>query len=115
MASDIDVEQMRTEIAESHGCGSTHVMPVAVHEVTEGQTVWKVVVEVFDLIGHPEAKRCYAWSGAGNKHNKAARFVTVLGIAPVVSPQTAVQAFIVRDFKKAKRPVRNQSSMSAKE
>jgi hypothetical protein len=57
-----------------------------------GQSVaWEGVVEVFNLTGHPKAKRCYAWSYQGNKEEQ---FVTVLEIPPVVSPQTAVRASI---------------------
>jgi len=33
-----------------------------VHEVINGQTVLDGRVEVFDLIGHPKAKRVYTWS-----------------------------------------------------
>jgi hypothetical protein len=28
----------------------------------EGKTAWQGTVEVFDLIGHPKAKRAYAWT-----------------------------------------------------
>ena len=31
-------------------------------ETFQGKTVWEGDVEVFDLIGHPKAKRCYAWA-----------------------------------------------------
>ena len=44
-----------------HGCESLHVESVAVKEVFEGQTAWETKVEVFDLIGHRQAKRAYAW------------------------------------------------------
>jgi hypothetical protein len=37
-----------------------HLSPV--HETFQGQTVWAGEVEVFDLVGHPKAKRCYAWA-----------------------------------------------------
>jgi len=33
-----------------------------VHEVINGQTVLHGRVEVFDLLGHPKAKRVYTWS-----------------------------------------------------
>jgi hypothetical protein len=98
MASNEDIGRMQTAIAALHGCGSRHVMPVAVHEVSEGPTAWRVVVEVFDLIGHAEAVRCYAWIHAKGRME---RFVIVLEIPPVVTPQTAVQAFLMRQAKKA--------------
>jgi len=30
-----------------------------VHEMIEEKTIWKGDVEVFDLYGHPSAKKCY--------------------------------------------------------
>ena len=64
-------------------------MPVV--EQFEGKTAWRGTVEVFDLIGHPKAKRAYAWRYRDGDQNKT---VTVLGIQPVDSPQTAVKVAI---------------------
>ncbi len=61
-----------------HGCNSTWVESVPVHEVFRGQTVWRGVVEVFDLSGHPKAKREYGWSHKGGPKDQDERFVTVL-------------------------------------
>lgn len=47
-------------IKKMHGCDSTYVESVPVHEVFQGKTIWAGEVEVFDLHGHPRAKRCYA-------------------------------------------------------
>ena len=49
-------------IRELHGCGSKWIETVPVREVYQGKTAWQGEVEVFDLNGHPKAKRCYAWS-----------------------------------------------------
>jgi hypothetical protein len=52
-------------------------------------------------MGHPQAKRAYAWSyETGGKR----RFLAVLGLGPVVDARTAVQASIVVAERK-KRPV----------
>ena len=69
-----------------HKCGSTHVESVPVHEVFQGQTVWQGDVEVFNLIGHPKAKRCYGWS-----YGEPEEFITILELPPVDSPQSAVK------------------------
>jgi hypothetical protein len=61
------------------------------------------VVEAFDLIGHPKAKRCYAWSHLEGDRDERTRYVAVLEIPPVVSPETAVRASIVSDMKKGKK------------
>ena len=75
-------------------------MPVT--EIFRGKTLWQGDVEVFDLTGHPKAKRAYGWSHPEGADNKGERFVTVLEIPPVVSAETAVKVAIVADIKKKK-------------
>jgi hypothetical protein len=94
------IERIQMVIAQLHGCDSKHVESVPVHEVFRGKTVWDGIVEVFDLVGHPKAKRCYAWSHPEGTDDKGERFVTVLELPPVVSPKTAVQVAAVNDIKK---------------
>lgn len=100
MANPEYIENLRSVIGKLHGCGSKHVESVPVHEVFRGQTVWDGVVEVFDLTGHPKAKRAYGWSHPDGPQDRQERFVTVLEIPPVVSAVTAVRASIVADAKK---------------
>ena len=76
-----------------------HRETVSVHEIFRGQTVWQGEVEVFDLNGHPKAKRAYAWSHREGKNDAGERFVAVLELPPVISPETAVRASIVSDSK----------------
>jgi hypothetical protein len=64
-----------------------------------GQTVWQGDVEVFDLTGHPYAKRAYGWSHKEGKDDSGERFVTVLELPPVESAETAVRVQIVKDAK----------------
>src|SRR5208282_6059515 len=42
-------------------------------------------VEVFDLHGHPKAKRAYAWRHLNEKNDECTRFVAELEIPPAVS------------------------------
>ena len=100
MANPEYIENLRAVIDKVHGCDSKHVESVPVHEVFEGETAWRRVVEVFDLIGHPKAKRCYSWSHLEGEYHERTRYVAVLEIPPVVSPETAVRASIVADAKK---------------
>jgi hypothetical protein len=51
------------------------------------------------LKGHPKADRAYAWIHQTDDPTHPNRHVTVLHVPPVVSPQTAVQAAIVQEFK----------------
>ncbi len=80
-----------------HGCESLHVESVPVKEVFEGQTAWQGTVEVFDLIGHPKAKRAYAWTHRVGDQNKT---VAVLEIPPVDSPESAVKVAIASKDRK---------------
>jgi hypothetical protein len=66
-------------------------------QVFEGQTAWEGTVEVFDLVGHPKAKRAYAWSYRDGNETKC---VAVLEIPPVDSPQNAVKVAIAAKAKK---------------
>jgi hypothetical protein len=93
------IESLRAVIGKLHGCDSKHVESVPVHEVFRGKTVWDGVVEVFDLVGHPKAKRAYGWSHPDGPDDTEERFVTVLELPPVVSPETAVKAAIVAEVK----------------
>jgi hypothetical protein len=72
---------------------------VPVKEVFNGQTVWDGIVEVFDLHGHLKANKAYAWSHATDDPDKPTRHVTVLHAPPAVSPETAVRAAILQEFK----------------
>ena len=57
---------------------------------------------MFDLTGHPKAKRAYAWMHLDGPADSLDRYVAVLEIPPVVSAQTAVKAAIVAEIKRSK-------------
>ena len=56
--------------------------------------------EVFAITGHPKAKRCYAWGHVSGDDDQARRYVCVLELPPVDSPETAVRAGIMSEIKK---------------
>jgi len=86
-----EITELKDAIRATHGRESLHVESIPVKEVSEGQTAWEGTVEVFDLVGHPEAKRAYAWTHRDGDENKT---VVVLQIPPVDSPQSAVKVVI---------------------
>jgi hypothetical protein len=86
-----DIQLLHKAIRETRRCNSRHVASVPVVEQFEGQTEWQGLVEVFDLIGHPQAKRAYAWSYQDGDKIKS---ITILEIPPVDSPQSAVKVAI---------------------
>ncbi len=92
-------KELEKAILELHGYNSKGVESVPVKEVFEGETVWAGVVEVFDLLNHPTAKRVYVWSHEieGSKKRK---FYTVLHQGKIDSPEKAVRAAIIQDYKK---------------
>jgi len=90
-------------ILHLHACQASWTGSAPVHEVFQGQTVWKGNVEIFTLSGHPKAKKAYAWSHPHGQDDTGERFVTVLEIPPVESPVTAVRTAIVADGKKRKK------------
>ncbi len=92
------IGELRSVIKRLHGAESKHVQSVPVKEVHQGKTVWDGVVEVFDLIGHPETHRVYAWTHETDKPGKP-KHVTVLHLPPVVSPETAVRAAIIQEYR----------------
>ena len=94
--------RLNVTIQQLHNCGAVWRESVPVEEVFNGKTIWKGEVEVFDLNGHPKAKRAYAWSHKDGKDDSDEKFVTVLEIPPVVSPETAVKVAIVAEVRNKK-------------
>jgi len=94
------IDELRDVIRRLHGVESTHVESVPIKEVFQGKTVWDGIVEVFELHGHPNARKIYAWSHETGMPNQP-RFVTVLHAAPITSPVLAVRAAIVQEFRNA--------------
>jgi hypothetical protein len=94
------IESIQDAIRRLHGCESRHIESVPVCEEFRGKTVWSGTVEVFNLIGHPKAKQCYAWGHRAGKEDKESRYVIVLNVPPVDSPAAAVRASIASDSAK---------------
>lgn len=90
------IEELRETIRRLHGADSTHIQSVPVKELHQGKTVWEGVVEIFELHGHPKATHAYAWA---HDTNGGTRHVAVLKIPPVISPETAVRAAIVQEYR----------------
>ncbi len=93
------IEELQSVIKRLHKSDSTHVETVSVKEVFGGQTVWDGEVEVFDLHDHPDALRVYAWTHKTDDTDNPKRHVTVLHIPPATSPENAVKASIISDYK----------------
>ena len=107
MNSDEYIEELKAVILNLHGATATHVETVPVIETFNGQTIWEGEVEVFDLEGHPKASRVYAWAHETDDADRPKRHVTVLHVPPVTSPELAVRASIIQDYRKANEQQEN--------
>lgn len=87
-------DELKVATESQHGCKAAFAHEIPVTETWQGKTVWDGTVSVFDLTGHPEAKRAYAWSEPVEGSEKR-QFFTVLELPPVDSALAAVRASIV--------------------
>jgi hypothetical protein len=93
---DVAPDQLQRAVEDQHGCKARLARIEAVELDFEGEPVWEGAVHVFDITGHPKAKRAYAWSSPIDGSTKR-RFYAVLELPPVTSAQDAVRAAIVAD------------------
>jgi hypothetical protein len=85
--------RLQDAIRRLNGCESRYLETVSVSESVsgfKGNTAWQGEVAVFEIYGHTQAKRAYAWSST--LPNKETRYVVVLEVPPIKCPRTAVQA-----------------------
>ncbi len=94
------LSDLRTAVERLHGCRAIHNDSVSVREEFQGQTAWEGVVEVFE-VDHPDTDTCYAWSSPMEGSDRRI-FYAVLKVPPVDSPEKAVRASIVKDYRKEK-------------
>jgi hypothetical protein len=74
--------RLQMAIEHLHKCRAEWRETVPVHEMFQGQTVWQGDVEVFDLTGHPKAKRCYGWSHREGPNDEGGKVRCRLGNTP---------------------------------
>jgi hypothetical protein len=91
------IAELRATVRRLHACEAAHSRTEAVREVVQGRVLWEGNVEVFALLGHDRALRCYAWGHLNDVGQW--EVTTVLAIPPVVSAQTAVLAAIAARIK----------------
>jgi len=94
------IPALQDAIRHMHGVESRWIESVEVDETFEGAQVWKGEVQVFELVGHPKATLCYAWSEASQGNRR--RFFAALGVSPVDSAAKAVRASIAADAKRVR-------------
>ena len=85
-------------VEKLHQCAAAFSCDHEITEWHEGELVWSGVVFQFDLIDHPSARTCYAWASPVDGSNRE-RVYAILHEPPIDSPQAAVRAAIVADYK----------------
>jgi hypothetical protein len=99
-----------------HECDSDHIASVCVTERSNGKIIWDGTVEVFGLIGHPQAMFCYAWAYRNGRGKN--EYAAVLGLPPVKTAHYAVRAALAAQGKNqresTKRPSENSTKLKAK-
>ena len=99
---EVNASELKQAVEKTHGGVATLIEAVQISETYQGKPVWEGVVHVFELTGHPTATRCYAWSSAVESGKKR-RFYAVLHSPPIASPQDAVRAAIVQEYRSTNR------------
>ncbi len=96
--SKMPIAGVQQAIRDLHSCGSEYRSTTHVIQVFVDQEVWEGDVYTFDLLGHPSAVCCYAWSNPV-EGSEIRRFVAVLNEPPVNSPMAAVSAAVEKEYK----------------
>ena len=99
--AEVNASELKRAVESQHGCTAALAQSVPVQETFGGKTVWEGVVHVFDLTGHPKAKRAYAWSSSIEGSDKR-RLFAVLHVPPITSPAATVRAAIVAEQRAVK-------------
>ena len=90
--------KLQIAVQRLFNCQATFSETVPIREEVDGKILWEGEVKVFDLIGHPKARRCYAWTHPTNK----SRTVALLEIPPVTTALAAVKASLIAESKQRK-------------
>jgi hypothetical protein len=93
--AEVEPSELKRAVEAQHGGTATFFQSVLVDERHDGKPGWQGIVHVFDLEGHPKAKRVYAWSVSMEWGNR--RFFAVLHTGSVTGPSEAVRAAIVTE------------------
>lgn len=95
---EIAIAELQKSIEKIYNCAAKWVETTPVKEIFQDQIVWDGAVQIFDLQGHPDATRCYAWS-YGFEDSNMRKIFAVLHKGVVNSPLAAVRAAIVAEHR----------------
>jgi len=93
------IANIKDTIETMHECEALHIASERVIEHLRGEAGWDGIVETFEIHGHPNAARCYAWS---LYESGEVKYVTVLELPPVDSAGTAAKFALLSNCCKLK-------------
>src|SRR5690348_15951644 len=88
--------ELKRAVEAEHGGTATFVQAVPIRESHGGRTTWDGVVHIFNLAGHPQTTRGYAWSD--QLQGGRQQIFAVLERETIASPRDAVRAVLSRRF-----------------
>ncbi|MEO5720338.1 MAG: HAD family hydrolase [Chthoniobacterales bacterium] len=83
------ITEQKNAIRARYACESLFIRTVEVPGEFGNVTPAESLVSVFELVGHPQAPCCYAWS---RRHGEKAEIFSVLQLPPVTTPLAAVHS-----------------------
>jgi hypothetical protein len=95
------VLRLKHAVERNHRCKAEHAGSRVIVEPLPDGSIWRGVVEVFDVIGPAKANRCYAWI---EQHAKRSVCFTRLKAPPITSAQIAVRRALGRRLLAGKVP-----------
>ncbi|MGN6366955.1 MAG: hypothetical protein ACTHN5_01710 [Phycisphaerae bacterium] len=93
MAREQYLQSLQDHIFQKHGCRAAHFQTVPLHEKFHGKTIFDGNIEVFTLLAHPTASRCFAWC-----HEDDPDCVSYLALPPILTPSDAMRQHIIDEF-----------------
>jgi hypothetical protein len=83
--------ECRIAINQTHGLEATKLVDVLPVEIPRaGDEPWRGQVHIFEVHGHPTAKRCFVWPQAVDDTTTVIH--AVLEKAPIATPEQAVRS-----------------------
>jgi uncharacterized protein YndB with AHSA1/START domain len=98
------MDRVARTIEELHDATALWEATIPVHRAPDERAVCEGKVEIFQLVGHPRAQRCFAWEGENGSGERTVH--VVLRLPPIDSAEDAVRSVISQNHNGVRRPDR---------
>jgi hypothetical protein len=86
----VEIRTLASAVEKRFSSTPVHLCSVYVRDEVRGVVAWEGYVELFQLLGHTEARECYAWPIRGAA--SGSEYAMVLRLPPIASAFQALQA-----------------------